>query len=62
MKKDNKWKNIKNDMMQKDEVKKNIDLKTSVLDENENSINRKQQPIYYRAIREKEKKKIEFKK
>ena len=61
-KKDNKWKNIKNDMMQKDEVKKNIDLKTSVLDENENSINRKQQPIYYRAIREKEKKKIEFKK
>lgn len=49
-------------MMQKDEVKKNSDLKTSVLDENENSINRKQQPIYYRAIREKEKKKIEFKK
>jgi len=61
-KKDNKWKNMKNDMIQRDEVKKNNDLKTNALDENENSINRKQQPIYYRSIREKEKKKIEFKK
>ena len=50
------WKNNKNEI--KKEIKKNIDYLNDRLNDNENILNKKQQSIYYRAV--KDKKKIEF--
>ena len=50
------WKNNKNEI--KKEIKKHIDYLNDKLNENENILNKKQQSIYYRAV--KDKKKIEF--
>ena len=45
----------------KNEIKQNIKNNNNINDrENENVVNKKQQSIYYRSAREKEKKKIEF--
>ena len=52
------WKNNKSEI--KKDLKKNNDYFNDRINDNENIANRKQQSIYYRAVREKDKKKIEF--